>query len=343
MKIEFDGTNYQTESNPQTQDSKLNFGFVYPVTRGLMLKLSSTRGNTINFGFSYSLDVGSKNPRKISMNKKTKLDNTKIIQKVTDRSDENLYKASLLYLKRQGISLQKASIEENKLHVVYSQNKFRSPAMAAGRTIRTLDEVAPDSISTLKVSEVNAGMGMHSVELDRSVINRYADLGIPKAIDGYVTTEGYKFNENEYEFNPSVTYPVAFHSLGPDLQTQIGGPDGFFFGDFKLRYDSEILFSRRLSLVSAASYGLYDNMGPLKLNSDSILPHVRTDIVDYLKESRGFSIKRLQLNFYGQPSKSIFYKLSGGIFESMFNGIGGELLFRPYDKNYGVGLEMWGL
>ena len=35
---------------------------------------------------------------------------------------------------------------------------------------------------------------------------------------------------------------------------------------------------------------------------------------------------------------SQFYKLSGGIFESMFNGIGGELLFRPYDKNYGVGL-----
>ena len=60
MKIEFDGTNYQTESNPQTQDSKLNFGFVYPVTRGLMLKLSSTRGNTINFGFSYSLMLGQK-------------------------------------------------------------------------------------------------------------------------------------------------------------------------------------------------------------------------------------------------------------------------------------------
>ena len=39
MKIEFDGTNYQTESNPQTQDSKFDFGFVYPVT-SLMLAIS---------------------------------------------------------------------------------------------------------------------------------------------------------------------------------------------------------------------------------------------------------------------------------------------------------------
>ena len=38
MKIEFDGTNYQTESNPQTQDSKFNFGFVYPVTKGFNVK-----------------------------------------------------------------------------------------------------------------------------------------------------------------------------------------------------------------------------------------------------------------------------------------------------------------
>ena len=124
MKIEFDGTNYQTESNPQTQDSKLNFGFVYPVTRGLMLKAIKYKRKYNKFWVFIFFGCWVKNPRKISMNKKTKLDNTKIIQKVTDRSDENLYKASLLYLKRQGISLQKASIEENKLHVVYSQNNL---------------------------------------------------------------------------------------------------------------------------------------------------------------------------------------------------------------------------
>ena len=68
---------------------------------------------------------------------------------------------------------------------------------------------------------------------------------------------------------------------------------------------------------------------------------MRTDIVQYLKQSRDFSIKRFQLNYYKQIAPSVFYKLAGGIFESMFGGYGGEILYRPYDKNYGIGFELW--
>jgi hypothetical protein len=82
-------------------------------------------------------------------------------------------------------------------------------------------------------------------------------------------------------------------------------------------------------------------MDELKLASDSILPHVRTDIVKYLKSSRNFSIQRIQMNKFGQVSPSIFYKFSAGILESMFNGFGGEILYSPFDKNYAVGVDLW--
>lgn len=341
FKIEYDGTNYQTESNPQIQDSKFNFGFVYPITNNFQIKLSHTRGNTFNFGFSYSLNLGSKNPRKLVKEKRIELDNTEIIRKVTSRSDENLYKASLLYLNRQSISLQKASIVDDSYEVVVSQNKFRSPALAVGRVLRTLNDISPEKISKFKVSEVNAGMGIYSLEVDRESLTRYEKMNLPEVLGEQIRSNEFKFNSKNYLFNPTLKYPAIFHSIGPDLQSQIGGPDGFFFGDLKLRYDSETLFNRRLSLITTASYGLYDNMKPLKLRSDSILPRVRTDIVDYLKESREFSIKRMQLNFYGQPKKSLYYKLSAGIFESMFAGYGGEVLYRPYHKNFGIGFDAW--
>ena len=125
------------------------------------------------------------------------------------------------------------------------------------------------------------------------------------------------------------------------MRSQIGGPDGFYFGDLKLTLNSEVLFNRNISLVSALSYGIYDNMDSLKLESDSILPRVRTDIVKYLKQSREFSITRMQLNYYGQYTKSLYYKFSAGIFESMFGGIGMEALYRPYNKNYGIGVDIW--
>ena len=82
-------------------------------------------------------------------------------------------------------------------------------------------------------------------------------------------------------------------------------------------------------------------MDDLKLASDSILPHVRTDIVKYLKQSRNLSIQRMQLNKFGQISPSIFYKFSAGILEYMFSGYGSEVLFKPFDKNYAIGVEAW--
>ena len=53
-----------------------------------------------------------------------------------------------------------------------------------------------------------------------------------------------------YKFNPLAKYPAFFHTIGPDIKSQIGGPDGFFFGDLKIKSSSELLFSRDISLTS---------------------------------------------------------------------------------------------
>ena len=55
--------NYSTEGFPPViQDKKINIGFVYPVSKRLQLKAGFIRGNTINFGFSYSGNYASKDP-----------------------------------------------------------------------------------------------------------------------------------------------------------------------------------------------------------------------------------------------------------------------------------------
>ncbi len=56
-----------------------------------------------------------------------------------------------------------------------------------------------------------------------------------------------------------------------------------------------------------------------------LLPHVRTDIVQYLKQSKKSHITRLQANYFANPYKSIYTKISAGIFEPMFAGYGGEI------------------
>jgi hypothetical protein len=342
IKLEYDGTNYETEGRKSlSQKSNFNFGIEFPSSRNFSYKFNYVKGDTFSFGFSYKLDLGKKNAQTKSKIKQRPIDNSDIIKVVTSRSDSNLYKASLNYLSKEGFFLQKASINDNELEVVFSQSSFRHPVIAAGRAISILDQISPSSIEEFKVSEINGGIGLYSMKIDRDSFIRNKLFNFPESMSQNAEVNGFNYNESDYKYNPVAKYPAFFHTIGPDIRSQIGGPDGFFFGDLKIKSNSELLISRNISLISVVSYGIYDNMDDLKLPSNSVLPHVRTDIVDYLKESRNFSIERLQLNKFGQFSPSIYYKVSGGILESMFNGVGGEVLYKPFDKNYGAGIEVW--
>ena len=68
----------------------------------------------------------------------------------------------------------------------------------------------------------------------------------------------------------------------------------------------------------------------------SSLPHVRSDIQEYFKEGKN-NIIRFNLNYFNTPFKDIFTRLDFGILEEMYGGFGGEILYRPFDKDYAFG------
>ncbi|MDB2510819.1 YjbH domain-containing protein [Gammaproteobacteria bacterium] len=343
IKLEYDGTNYQTEGAiPISQDSNFNFGVVYPQSKNLSYKLNFTRGNTVNFGFSYKLNLGNKNAQTTYKEKQSPISNSDAIKVVTSRSDQNLFRGALKYLSDEKLFLQHASINNDELEVVIAQTKYRNPVIASGRIANVLNQITPNNIASFKIHEINGGVGLYTLSVDRDAFSRNKKLNLPPKPDIDISIEPFSLDRKKnYQFNPETKYPAIFNVIGPELRSQIGGPDGFFFGDLKVKSRSEILIQRGLSIVSEISYGVYDNMDDLKLPSDSILPRVRTDIVQYLKQSRNFSIQRMQLNKFGQISPSIFYKFSAGILEYMFNGYGSEVLYKPFDKNYAVGIEAW--
>jgi hypothetical protein len=72
-----------------------------------------------------------------------------------------------------------------------------------------------------------------------------------------------------------------------------------------------------------------------------VIPHVRTDIVKYLKATQHFSINRLQANIFNNLTPNIYTKFSFGLLETMFAGYGGEILYRPFYSNFAIGAEAW--
>jgi hypothetical protein len=151
----------------------------------------------------------------------------------------------------------------------------------------------------------------------------------------------FEMDWEEYEYRPKVKMPDLFWSIAPDLRMQLGGPDGFLFGNLRLAITGELAITRNTSIKARGSIGVYSNFQDLKLNSDSVLPHVRTDIVKYLKESEDYAIDQLQLDRFFKLNNELFAKISIGYLESMFGGAGGEILWKPFFKNYAIGAEAY--
>ena len=113
-----------------------------------------------------------------------------------------------------------------------------------------INQIAPDNIDTIKRSEVNGGLGMQSGTMPRKIFSQYEEINSPRVANEYIDIEPFLLKEDDFDFRPTAKYPVAFISLGPELISQIGGPDGFFFGDLKLTADSELLYQKLINYFS---------------------------------------------------------------------------------------------
>ena len=72
--------------------------------------------------------------------------------------------------------------------------------------------------------------------------------------------------------------------------------------------------------------------------SDSVLPHVRSDVARYLSEGET-GIDSLFLEKRGSFFPELHYRFYAGVLEEMYTGAGGELLYQPYRSRLAFGLS----
>ncbi len=354
LKIEYDGTNYSEEGfrpgygnyelttrDQRPASSRVNLGIVYPLNEFVQFKLGYTKGNTINFGFSAILGFKAKDPFIKKNDPYKPIKNAETYKIVSAGSDDLIYRTALNVLNEKKLFLQAATIKDHSMDIVYSQAQHASYIRGMGRVLRALDSTIPDEITEFKLTDVNASMGMHQAIIDRDAFHTNLENNTYQLMARETGLKSVKYNKKDYEFRPVSKLPLHYWKITPDARTQIGGPDGFFFGDLRIALQSELLLKTDLTLTSKAAIGIVNGFDDLKLASDSVIPHVRTEIVSYLKASQKYNIEYMQINWFDNPSNDIYTKLSAGLFESMFGGIGGEILYRPFTKNYAVGAEIW--
>jgi membrane-associated phospholipid phosphatase len=121
----------------------------------------------------------------------------------------------------------------------------------------------------------------------------------------------------------------------------------FFFNDPSgaLRYEvwAAANFDKRLKeglyVNSDLKLTALENVSGVTQPSNSLLPHVRTDVAEYKRGGR-FKLNRLLVNQYLTPGERVYVRVSGGLYEEMYRGFGGQVLYLPKASQWAADLSV---
>jgi hypothetical protein len=135
-------------------------------------------------------------------------------------------------------------------------------------------------------------------------------------------------------------YPNLDWGLRPALIQSVGQPEQFYLYQLNARLTARVDWGHGFGTEFAGDRKLFGTLDKARTDSTATLPHVRSDVRQYVIQGET-SLERLAVDYRFKPAKDWYARMSGGIFESMFGGAGGEVLYWPYGWPVALGAELF--
>lgn len=325
------------KSNPFEfyKDSDFSFGLSIPASEYVDINLFKHRGVNLGFGISYKANYS-----------KQIIPKNEVINPI-NFSDEDIELLSSndavfsgtinLLLSRYKIFTQEIHFKNKDLFITVDQSNYRNLNLAAKRVIQIVDEIlSVREIKNVSITFQTGNVKIGSIQFPLNKFKQFIKNTISFAeIKKFISYENFYPQDNESKiFQGKVDFPFYTWGVKPDLKNHVGAPEAFYSGQIGLLASGGIIFNKNSFFDSTIGLGIFQNLDQLRLKAFSRLPKVRSDIREYLKER--YVLKQLSYSHMFDPTYSRNYLFFGGmkigLFEEMFGGIGGEVLFRDINK-----------
>ena len=352
LKAELDGNDYSNEpaGNAIKASSPINVGATYAYNEWVDVSLGVERGNQVMVQLAIhgnlrkglglpKLDPAPEQIKPRDLSEVVASNRAKGYQP-QDKRENKPELALANALNENGYKVDSVEIRDREVIVEASQNRYRNSARAIGRAARIMANQSPPEVEELTYVNLENGLETERVSLMRKDLEkavRYEGSPEEIAVNTRIAGPGTDSKANAVEVPGR--YPALVGSWFPAMKQQIGGPDAAYFYQLYVRGTGELQLTRHLSATASATVNVTDNLSDLKQTSDSVLPHVRSDINQYLKEGKT-SLSQFQFDYLSNLGRDWYGRASAGIFEEMFGGVSGEVLYRPYDQRWAAGLEI---
>lgn len=344
LKAEYDGNHYKSElqNNNQRQRTPLNFGVVYRHHPYLDVSIGLERGDKIMLGLTLHTSVAH-------------LKASKVADQPTPRvlrarpTVDPLWVATVVDLgAMSGWGVKEIRQVANTLRVVFEGAGGAHWNDRIDRIAAVLHKDAPANVDVFELIFDEQGVVLTERVIHRdSWVDQHTRLVAGVDLKPSITPKqpaafGVASAENSLPSKGPLweRTPARFgYAMVPSWQQNIGGPDGFVLFRAGLTTPFRLRLRENMSVSGAVSLNIFDNYEKFKYDGPSLLPRVRTNMRQYMTQSR-LNLPNLQITQFGEIGVNQYYSVYAGYLESMFGGIGAEWLHRPWHRPLAFGADV---
>ena len=226
-------------------------------------------------------------------------------------------------------------IDDVDVKAVITNTKFRSTAQAIGRVASTLQRFTSDNIKFAEISFVKQGLrtATYRVDLDGITIEQ---ISSDSAYKSQKTIKAIDLNSGAYtSHRKKLTW-----GLGPYFSHRLFNPDLPLSMEVGLELKSAYYITPRLRLSGALRKSFLTNLTDNRRRSNSVLPRVHSDWPLYDFAGQDGHIHELTLSYVKNLGPGLYGRTHGGLLEPFYAGFGGEILYKPAQSSFAVGLDI---
>ncbi|PHV11160.1 YjbH domain-containing protein [Chitinimonas sp. BJB300] len=261
------------------------------------------------------------------------------------------------------------SLQGNQLFIDASNTRISKPSRAAGRAAHLAIVYAPFNVRELKVTLRQAGTAMLTYEfMDINVLTNYFNGSLSRealaktisinyaspsdTIDTSLDTHLAILEEEKISGSISQgesagdlaqlnldTGTLSRFRITPKISTYFNDPSGVLKYDLHLLGSMSARLAEQTTLDMGATASVLENVSDVTQKSNSELPHVRSDVAEYKRGNR-FKLNKATLNQYFHVGQGLHARASAGIYEEMFGGAGGQVLYIPKSAPFSLDLAI---
>lgn len=127
--------------------------------------------------------------------------------------------------------------------------------------------------------------------------------------------------------------------VAPGVGIYFNDPSGAFRYELLATASVEKQAGDGLILKATTQLTLAQDISGVQQASNSLLPHVRTDVANY-KKNGSIKLTQALVNQYFHPEQRIYARASAGLYEEMFGGFGGQVLYYPERGPWAIDLTV---